>query len=173
MKDHSSKERTLVIIKPDAIQRGIAGELITRFERVGLKIVGAKMLQPSYEHYHHHYEGIGKMISRRGQKAFDVTLDMMQEGPVLALVLEGVEAVSLVRKMTGTTEPKSATPGTIRGDYAHMSFGHADAHSIGIPNIIHASGDTDEARAEIAHWFAESELYEYETRHEKFTQRTK
>lgn len=170
---HPSKERTLVVVKPDAIQRGIVGELITRFERVGLKIVGTKMLQPSYDHYYHHYERIGKMISRRGQKAFDVTLEMMQTGPVIAIVLEGVEAVSLVRKMTGTTEPKTALPGTIRGDYAHMSFTHADAHDIGIPNIVHASGDTDEAEAEIAHWFAESELFAYETAHEKFTQRTK
>lgn len=166
-------ERTLMVIKPDGIQRGIIGEIVTRFERVGLKIVGAKMLQPSEDHFFHHYENIGKMVSRRGQKAFDVTLGMMQSGPVLAFVLEGVEAVSLVRKMVGATEPKSALPGTIRGDYAHMSFGHADANEVGIPNLVHASGDTDEAAQEIAHWFAESELFGYEAVHEPLTQTRK
>jgi nucleoside-diphosphate kinase len=170
---HHKNERTLVIFKPDAIQRGIVGEIFSRFERVGLKPVGAKMLQPSKDHYYHHYENIGKMISRRGQKAFDVTLSMMQGGPVLAIVLEGVEAVSLVRKMAGATEPKSALPGTIRGDYAHMSFAHADAQEVGIPNLIHASGDPTEAAAEIAHWFAETELFDYEVAHQKHTQTRK
>lgn len=166
----SQVERTFIIFKPDAVQRGIVGEILTRFERVGLKVVGAKMVQPNEEHYHHHYEGISQMISRRGQEAFDVTLSMMQEGPVLAMVLEGVEAVSLVRKMVGTTEPKAASAGTIRGDYAHMSFEHANKRGIGIPNLIHASGDEKEAAAEIKHWFAENELFDYETVHEVYTQ---
>ncbi len=163
-------ERTLIILKPDTVKRGIVGEIITRFERVGLKIVGAKMLQPDYQHYFKHYEDIGKMVSRRGQKAFDVTLEMMNEGPVLAVVLEGVESASLVRKMVGTTEPKQAQPGTIRGDYAHISFGHADKEGIGVPNIIHASGDAKEAEEEIAHWFSESELFDYQTVYEAYTQ---
>lgn len=163
-------ERTLIIFKPDTVKRGIVGEILTRFERVGLKIVGTKMLLPTQDMFHQHYEGISQMISRRGQKAFDVTLEMMQEGPVIAVVLEGVEAVSLVRKMVGTTEPKSALPGTIRGDYAHISFGHADKEGIGIPNIIHASGDEKEAEAEISHWFSESELFDYETVYEQYTQ---
>jgi len=98
---------------------------------------------------------------------------MMNEGPVIAFVLEGVEAVSLIRKMVGTTEPKSAAPGTIRGDYSHMSFAHADANEIGVPNIIHASGDVEEAKLEIAHWFSETELFSYSTVHEKFTQAQK
>ena len=167
------QERTLIILKPDAVQRGIVGEILSRFEKVGLKIVAVKMLQPDYDHYFHHYETIGKMISRRGQKAFDVTLEMMNSGPVIAFVLEGVEAVSLVRKMVGTTEPKSAMPGTIRGDYAHMGFLHADKNDIGIPNLIHASGDVEEAKVEIAHWFMDNEIFEYETVHEKFTQTNK
>ena len=166
-------EQTLVVLKPDTLQRGIAGEIITRFERAGLKMVGTKMLAPDKEHYYKHYENIGKMISRRGQKAFDVTLEMMQEGPVLAMVWEGIEAVSLVRKMVGTTEPKAAAPGTIRGDYAHISFGYADAQGVGIPNLVHASGDADEAKEEIRHWFSESELFEYATVHEHFTQAKK
>lgn len=163
-------ERTLIILKPDALQRGIAGEIITRFERVGLKIVATKMLAPGKEHYHQHYEGIGQMISRRGQAAFDVTLEMMQAGPVLAMVLEGVEAVEQVRKMVGTTEPKSATPGTIRGDFAHVSFAYANDKGLAIANLIHASGDPEEAEREIAHWFSGDEIYSYEAVHEKFTQ---
>jgi len=165
-----NEERTLIILKPDAVQRGLVGEILMRFEKVGLKIVGAKMLKPDFNHYHHHYEKIGQMISRRGQKAFDVTLEMMNSGPVIAFVLEGIEAISLVRKMAGTTEPKAALPGTIRGDYAHISFSSADAKNIGVPNLIHASGSVEDAEQEIKHWFSENEIFEYETMHEKFTQ---
>lgn len=163
-------ERTLILLKPDALQRGIAGEIITRFERVGLKIVATKMQAPDYDHYFKHYETIGQMISRRGQQAFDVTLELMQAGPVMAIVLEGVEAVAQVRKMVGTTEPKSAAPGTIRGDFAHVSFAHADKNGQGIANLIHASGDPAEALQEINHWFQDKELYAYSAAHEKFTQ---
>ena len=163
-------EKTLVICKPDAVQRGIVGEIITRFEKVGLKIVGVKMLQPDTAHYYHHYETISKMATRRGQKALDVTLKMLEAGPVIAMVLEGVEAIEQVRKMTGTTEPKSALPGTIRGDYAHVSFMHADNLKLGISNIIHASGDAVEAKQEITHWFKEDELFSYNTTHDEFTQ---
>lgn len=162
-------QKTLVLFKPDTIQRGLVGEILSRFERVGLKIIGTKMIAPDKQHFHKHYEEIGKMITRRGEHAFDVTLDMMIQGPVIAMVLEGVEAVALVRKLVGPTEPKSAQPGTIRGDYSHMSFGYADEEEKGIPNLIHASGDPDEAAQEITHWFLDDELYEYEVLHEKFT----
>ncbi len=160
-------ERTLIIFKPDAVQRGVVGEIMSRFERVGLKIIGMKMVSPTADHFYHHYETIGKVVSRRGQEVFDNNLALMTSGPVIAVVLEGVEAVSLVRKMVGSTEPKSAEPGTIRGDFAHMSYDHADKKSIAIPNLIHASGDADEAMLEVAHWFSESELYEYQTVHQK------
>jgi len=162
-------ERTLVVFKPDAVKRGIVGEILTRFERVGLKVVGVKMLQPDYDHYYHHYETIGKMVTRRGKEIFDVTLEMMNEGPVIAMVLEGIEAVAVVRKMVGGTEPKAAQPGTIRGDYSHISFAHADAEGIATPNIIHASGDPEEAKQEIEHWFSEAELFSYQTVHEPYT----
>ena len=92
----------------------------------------------------------------------------MVSGPVIAIVFEGVEAIALVRKLVGATEPKSADPGTIRGDYSHMSFGYADSQEKGIPNLIHASGDEADAEQEIAHWFAESEIYEYEKPSDKF-----
>ena len=163
-------EKTLIILKPDSVQRGIVGEIISRFEKAGLKIIGMKMMRPDKDHYYHHYETIGKVVSRRGQKVFDNNLALMQEGPVIAMVLEGIEAVALGRKIVGATEPKSALPGTIRGDYAHMSFAHADTANISVPTVIHASGDLAAAKQDIAHWFSESELYEYETLHEKFTQ---
>ena len=162
-------QRTLILFKPDAVQRGIVGEILTRFERVGLKIIGTKMIFPSKEHYHKHYEGIGKMVTRRGEKAFDMALGFMTQGPVIAMVFEGVEAVELVRKLVGGTEPKTALPGTIRGDYSHMSFGYADEHNVGIPNLIHASGSIEEAEQEISHWFSDFEIYDYTSPREKFT----
>lgn len=162
-------QQTLVLFKPDTVQRGLVGEILSRFERVGLKIVATKMIAPDKAHYYKHYEEIGKMVTRRGEQAFGVTLDMMIQGPVIAMVFEGVEAVALVRKLVGPTEPKEAAPGTIRGDYSHMSFGYADTEGKGIPNLIHASGDTEEAEQEIAHWFSDSELYQYKSVHEKFT----
>lgn len=161
-------ERTLIVLKPDAITRGLVGEIVGRFEKVGLKLVGMKMLYPDEKHYHHHYETIGKVISRRGQEVFNVTVEFMMQGPVVAVVLEGIEAVALVRKMVGTTEPKSALPGTIRGDFTHMSFDYANNVSKStVPNVIHASGDPAEAELEIQHWFSQSELYDYETVNEK------
>ncbi len=162
-------EQTLILFKPDALQRGLVGDILTRFEKVGLKIVGVKMIAPDRDHYYKHYEEIGQMITRRGQDKFDITLEMMVEGPVIAMVLRGVEAVELVRKLVGGTEPKSALPGTIRGDFSHMSFGYADQKGKGIPNLIHASGDSAEAEKEIDHWFADSELYDYQVLNEKFT----
>jgi nucleoside-diphosphate kinase len=162
-------EQTLVVFKPDAMQRGLVGEILTRFERVGLRIVGTKMLAPDHEHYYTHYEEIGKLKTRAGDNIFDITLKMMSAGPVIAMVFEGVEAVALVRKMVGATEPKSSAPGTIRGDFSHMSYGYADAEGKGIPNLIHASGDPAEAEQEIAHWFSGDELFDYEALHEKFT----
>jgi nucleoside-diphosphate kinase len=127
------------------------------------------MLKPDYNHFFEHYEGIGSLKTRKGDKIFEDQLVTMQEGPVIAMVLEGIDAIDTVRKIVGDTEPKSALPGTIRGDYAHMSYGQASVAGKGVPNIIHASAELDEAEKEIAHWFAESELYDYETVHEKFT----
>lgn len=163
-------ERTLIIFKPDSVQRGIVGEILSRFEKAGFKIVGAKMLSPDYEHYHQHYEGIGTLKTRKGEEIFESQLASMLQGPVIAMVLEGVDAVETVRKMVGSTEPKSALPGTIRGDYAHVSYGAANASGKSVSNVIHASADQKEAEQEITHWFSESELYEYETVHERFTQ---
>ena len=163
-------ERTLIVFKPDSVMRGIIGEVLSRFERAGFKIVGTKMLQPDYDHYYTHYEGIGTLKTRKGEEIFENQVKSMQAGPVIAMVLEGVDAVETVRKMVGSTEPKSAAPGTIRGDYAHVSYDQANTSGRSISNILHASADPKEAEQEIAHWFSEAELYEYETVHERFTQ---
>ena len=162
-------ERSLVVFKPDAVQRGIVGEILSRFERVGLKIVATKMVNPDRDHYFKHYEGIGQMVTRRGEEAFDRNLKYMTSGPVIAFVFEGVEAVAIIRKIVGTTEPKAADMGTIRGDYSHISFGYAAGHNKAIPNLIHASGSIEEAEKEIDHWFANSELMDYQMPLDKYT----
>lgn len=162
-------ERTLILFKPDAVQRGVVGEILSRFERVGLKIVGTKMIAPTKEQFYKHYEEIGQVITRRGEKVFKNVLDNMADGPIIAMVLEGIEAVELVRKLVGSTEPKSSAPGTIRGDFSHMSYGYGDEQDKGIPNLIHASGDQADAKQEIPHWFSDNELYDYSVLNEKFT----
>ena len=156
-------ERTLVVLKPDTIQRGLVGEIIARFERAGLKIVGMKMVRPDEEHYHKHYEGISKLISRWGEDIYKVTLSQLTEGPVIAIVLEGVEAVQHVRKMVGKTDPKDSAPGTIRGDYTHVTRAYTNPKGATLPNLVHASGDPSEAKQEIELWFDPSELYDYST----------
>lgn len=168
-KNFCGVERTLVVFKPDAVQRGIVGEILQRFERVGLKIVGMKMVAPDKDHYYGHYETIGQVATRRGEATLSNVLDLMLDGPVIAMVLEGVEAVPVVRKIVGPTEPKSADMGTIRGDYSHISFGYADECGKAIPNLIHASGDSAEAAQEVAHWFKDEELMDYGMLHDKFT----
>ena len=162
-------QRTLVVLKPDTVQRGIIGEVIQRFERVGLKIVGMKMVMPDEHLYRQHYEDIGQMITRRGEQVFRYNVEYMMTGPVIAMVLEGVEAQPLVRKIVGPTEPKSAEMGTIRGDFSHMSFGYSDAKGTGVPNLVHASGSIEEAKKEIDLWFNGNELYDYSDLNEKYT----
>lgn len=166
-------QRTLVLLKPDTVARGLIGEVITRFEKAGLKLVAIKMVTPGADHYHQHYETIGSVLSRHGQEVFDKLMDTMSSGPVVAVVLEGINAVELVRKIVGSTEPAAALPGTIRGDYAHMNYSHADANGVGILNVVHASSDHEEASLEVALWFTPEEIQDYETVHEKFVCATK
>lgn len=156
-------ERTLILIKPDGVERGLIGEIITRFERVGLKIIGMKMVWIDKEFSKKHYAAHVEKPFYKGLEAFIVS------GPVVAMVLEGIEAVDLVRKLVGATEPKSSAPGTIRGDYAHHSYGYADKKGIAIRNLIHASGNKEEAKAEVALWFTAKEMHTYATVHEKHT----
>ncbi len=160
-------ERTLVLLKPDAVDRGLVGEIIHRFERAGLKIAGMKMMQSEREHAEKHYtEDLAK---RRGENVRKMMIEMLTSGPIVAVCLEGVEAVELVRKMVGATEPKAAAPGTIRGDYAHVSFKHADEKKIGILNLVHASASVEEAGQELEVWFTPEELHEHKPGYTKQT----
>ncbi len=149
-------EKSLVLLKPDALDRGIVGEIIQRFERAGIKIVGLKMVVANEETAKKHYTE--DLAVRRGQAVRDLMINMISSGPIIALALEGIEVVEVVRKMVGATEPKSAAPGTIRGDFAHVSFKHADEHKMGVFNLIHASGSKEEGEAEVAVWFKPEEL---------------
>lgn len=160
-------QRTLILLKPDALERGIAGEIITRFERVGAKMVGLKILVSEKDTAGQHYTD--DLAKRRGEKVRELMISMLTSGPIIAMVLEGVEIVEVARKLVGTTEPKSAAPGTIRGDYAHVSFKHADEKGIGVFNLIHASGSPEEAESEIAVWFKAEELVLHSPSYTKFT----
>lgn len=153
-------ERTLVLLKPDAVQRGLMGEVLTRFERVGLKTVGMKMVWVDKEMSKKHYAAL---VSKPFYKGLE---DFIVSGPVVAIALEGLHAVELVRKMIGATEPKSSAPGTIRGDYAHHSYRYTDQKGIAIKNLIHASGTVEEAGVEVALWFTPQELHSYKTVHD-------
>lgn len=114
-------QRSLVVFKPDSVGRSIVGEIMSRFERAGFQIVGLKMMLPDRDFLFHHYETIGTMMTRYGKQTFEDTLTMMMKNPVVAMVLEGVEAIETIRKLVGHTDAKMALPGTIRGDYCHIS----------------------------------------------------
>lgn len=160
-------EQSLILLKPDAIDRGVIGEIITRFEKAGFKIAGLKMVQAQKEHAEKHYTE--DLAIRRGQHVRDLMVEMITSGPIVAMVVEGVEAVENVRKMVGATEPKSALPGTIRGDYSHVSFKHADSKKMGVYNLIHASGSVEEAPIEISVWFKPEELSSHKAGYTKHT----
>lgn len=156
-------ERTLVLVKPDGVQRGLIGRILQRFEDAGLKIVGMKMVWVDKDFSRKHY-------SSHLSKAFYPGLEkFITEGPVVAMAIEGLHAVETVRKIVGPTEPKSALPGTIRGDFAHHSYAYTDKKGIAIKNLIHASGNVAEATQEVSLWFAVEELHEYRTVHEIHT----
>ena len=153
-------ERTLVLLKPDTVQRCVSGEIISRFERIGLKMVGMKMkwVDPDFskKHYEEHVD-----------KSFYKFLEeYIIYGPIIAMVLEGAEAVNIVRKMVGDKDSKIAVPGTIRGDYSHMALAYANAKDQIHTNLIHASANPEEAEREINLWFKPEEMHSYKTVHE-------
>lgn len=183
-------ERTLVVLKPDAVQRSLVGEIIGRFEKVGLKIVAMKMLVPSEELVAQHYTedlipimgnkttkdweawGIAydKSKEQIGREVLTATRAFMRSTPVVAFVLEGDHVVEVVRKMVGSTGPKDSAPGTIRGDYAHVALGRASLANKGGANLVHASGSPEEAIKEIELWFTSAELApHYKLAHEHLT----
>jgi nucleoside-diphosphate kinase len=184
MKEHPKKERTLVIVKPDGVQRSLVGEIFKRYERVGLKVIGLKMLVPSGEMVEQHYtldpnwrritgEKRIKAAREKGQtppsedpleitaKVLESLKKYMTSGPVICIVLEGAHAVSIVRKITGGTEPLSTDVGTIRGDFVLDSYEMSDTDNRAVRNLIHASGTVGEANNEINHWFKKEELIDY------------
>lgn len=159
-------ERTLVLIKPDGVKRLLAGRMVMRFEDAGLKIIGMRMQWIDRDFAMKHYTE--DISIRRGEKVRNLLLDFITEGPVIAMCLEGVNAIENVRKIVGKTEPLSAAPGTIRGDFAHVSFAQADKNIRPVANLIHASGDKDDAKAEVALWFKPEELHSYKTVHDYY-----
>ncbi|MFD8392921.1 nucleoside-diphosphate kinase [Streptomyces sp. NPDC059680] len=161
-----SVERTLVLLKPDAVARGLVGRILQRFEDAGLKIVGFKMKQMDADFTRKHYFDLEE---RFGKDVYDATADFMQRGPVLAFVLEGVEAVPNVRRIVGTTFPNAAPVGTIRGDFAHTSKAYSESQGKVVANLVHASGNSDEAKYEVDLWFSADEIFSYETVAERFT----
>lgn len=181
-------ERTLVLIKPDAVKRGLVGSILSRFENAGMKIIGMKMMQASEELAKRHYKDtLVPVVGGKTMKDWDATgveytetkeeigtmivqaiRKMLINHPFIALVLEGVQAVEVVRKIVGPTGPKDAPPGTIRGDFAHASLGYASVKRKGITNLIHASGTIEEAKEEIDIWFRPEELYDYEVVHDVY-----
>ncbi|MFH1591995.1 MAG: nucleoside-diphosphate kinase [Candidatus Woesearchaeota archaeon] len=176
-------ERSLVIIKPDGVKRGIIGEVISRFEKVGLKPIGFKMVRVDEETAKNHYqvteewandvfEKTKKGYAAAGKEfSFDNAMDygnmvqewnrnFLKEGPVVAVVFEGEHAVEIIRKLAGHTEPRQALPGTIRGDLYYESYAMANNNDRAVRNLIHASGDVKEAEREIELWFKMGELVE-------------
>ena len=156
-------QQTLVLVKPDGVKRSLIGEIIRRFEQRGMKIVGLKMTKIDSDFSKKHYAGNIDKDFYKGLENF------ITSGPVAAMVIEGVSAVEVVRKIVGSTEPKTAEVGTIRGDYAHASLEYANSKGEASKNLIHASGNLEEAKDEVAMWFSIDELHDYKISHEEHT----
>ncbi len=151
----SEIEETLIVVKPDAVKRGLTGDIVSRFEDVGTKIMGMKMVQAEDQLLEEHYsEHVDKDF-------YDRLVEYMKQGPVVAITLEGVNAVENCRKIIGDTNPKDADPSTIRGRYGHMSFAHADGSDSTHQNLVHASATVKEAEKEVGIWFEDDELHDY------------
>lgn len=186
-------ERSLILIKPDGVKRGLVGEILMRFERVGLKIVAAKMVQATEQMGVDHYPSSQEWLSTVGARTIDDcekygidlmanmgttdaveigkivkqwNVDFLTSGPVMAFVLEGVNAIERVRSLAGSTIPAKSAPGTIRGDYSLDSAIVANKLKRTIYNLIHASGSTQEAEEEIKLWFGDDKTHSYRRVHE-------
>ena len=179
------EERTLVLIKPDGIQRSLMGEILKRIERTGLKFVAFKFLVPNKDQLVAHYNKqeewfktkgarivedrklhglpIEKESLEYGKEIIDLIVNFMTAGPVLAFVVQGNEAVAVVKKLTGATEPKTSDVGTIRGDYTVDSYDHSSVQNRAVRNLLHCSESPEEAEREIAVWFKPEEIIKYKT----------
>jgi len=182
------QERTFVILKPDTVQRSLMGEVIKRFEQTGLKCTTMKMFVADEERLFQHYnkddawflskgEGIVKSLKEQGRpvdkEAIEYGKDIiranakyMSAAPVIAMVWEGNQAVAVIKKLVGSTEPATSDVGTIRGDYTVDSYGHAAFEDRGVRNLVHCSDMVEEAEREIALWLTEPEIMSYTTAQE-------
>jgi nucleoside-diphosphate kinase len=183
------QERTFVILKPDTVQRSLIGEVTKRFERTGLKFVAMKMFVPEESKLLTHYNKDDEWFLKKGNRIIDdlkshglpvekepieygkdiirTIVHYMTAAPVVAMVLEGNQAVGVVTKLVGTTEPSSSDVGTIRGDYTVDSYGHSSYENRAVRNLIHCSESPEEAEREIAIWFKEDEIMNYVTAQER------
>lgn len=184
MKIHPKTERTLVVVKPDGIQRSLVGEIVGRFERIGLKLSGIKMMVLTPDFVEKHYTLDPEWRVKTGNKRIEAAKfkgekipsedpmvitgivlerlrNYMTSGPVIAMVWQGAHAVEIVRKLVGGTEPRTTDVGTIRGDFVLDSYEMSDLDNRSIRNLIHASGNVSEAEKEIPHWFSKNEIVDY------------
>ncbi|NBD74271.1 nucleoside-diphosphate kinase [Patescibacteria group bacterium] len=183
------KERSLVLLKPDAVQRALIGEITKRLEATGLKLTGLKLMVATREQVFAHYNKDDEWFERKGKNIveelkqmgapvekeaieygrdiIEQMADFMTAGPLVAMVVEGNMATQVVVKMTGSTEPATADIGTIRGDLTIDSYGHAAYRSSGVRNLIHCSESPEEAEREIKIWFTDEEVIKYSTVWEK------
>jgi len=183
MMQHPKKERTFVILKPDAVQRGLIGELISRFERVGLKMIALKMVMATEQQCWDHYnkdeawflkkganimknrEDLGMPIEKDameyGKDIIRALAKFMTAGPIVPIIFEGNQAMGIVKKLVGGTEPLTSEVGTIRGDYTLDSYELSSYDDRAVRNLIHCSDMTEEAEREIKIWFNESEIINY------------
>ena len=157
------KERTLVLLKPDAVQRNLVGEIIGRFEKAGLKIVAMKLVLPTKDQAYAHY----KINPNLPQTILDHLANFLSASPVVAVVLEGNKAIPVVRKLVGSTEPLQSIPGTIRGDFTLDSYDLADKDGRAVRNLVHASSSADDSEKETKVWFSPKELVDYKSVREK------
>lgn len=182
------QERTVVLIKPDGVKRGLIGEIISRIERRGLKIIACEMFHPTADQIDGHYPKDEDYIKNLGNKSLDTykkynmnpfeemgtddaykigsevrkwLVDGMTEGPIIKMVIEGIHAIEMVRKIVGKTIPAFSEMGTIRGDFSVDSPDLANRQKRAIRNLIHASGDEKEAAHELAYWFSPEEIFDY------------
>ena len=176
-------ERSLVLIKPDGVQRALIGEIISKFEKKGLKIVAMKMTWPTEEMARRHYDqpehaarALGeKTIAAYKERGIDLNKEPLEiakdiqkklvhyltGGPVVAMIIEGAHSISHVRKIRGGTNPLSADVGTITADYTVDSYFIADEDARAVRNLVHASGSIEEAEVEIGIWFGKNEIHDY------------
>lgn len=186
--DHIKQEKTLALVKPDGVKRGLIGEVIKRIERRGLKVIALKMVWAGKEHIHEHLPKTDEWVERLGNKTLKTfaeykidpisaqgtndpkeigkmvkasLIEYLTSGPVVAMVIQGIHAIDMVRKLAGHTLPVFAEMGTIRGDYSVDSPSVANVERRAIHNIMHASETPEEAQNEIGLWFRDDEINEY------------